>query len=79
MAIYLHIPNINGDVTAKNYEKWIAANSVDFSVKRLLIIFVGIIHSCYFMSTSIYMTFNISRKNCRQKEAKGRYVLQECL
>lgn len=36
MAIYLQITGIEGDVTAKNHQNWIAINSVDFAIKRLL-------------------------------------------
>ncbi len=36
MAIYMKIGGIDGDVTAKGHEKWIALQSLDFNVKRLL-------------------------------------------
>lgn len=34
MAIYMKIDNIDGDVTAKGYEKWIQASSFIFGVSR---------------------------------------------
>ena len=36
MAIYMKIDGIDGDVTAKGHENWIALQSLDFDVKRLL-------------------------------------------
>lgn len=36
MANYLKIDRIDGDVTAKGHEKWIAIESIDFEVKRIL-------------------------------------------
>lgn len=34
MAIYMKLDGINGNVTAKGYEKWIELESIDFSVSR---------------------------------------------
>jgi len=34
MPIYMQIQGIDGDVTAKGYEKWIALDSVNFGVTR---------------------------------------------
>ena len=36
MTTYMKIDGIDGDVTAKGHENWIAINSVDFGVKRSL-------------------------------------------
>ena len=31
MAIYLKIPNVNGDVSTQNFKQWIAVNDIEFS------------------------------------------------
>jgi type VI secretion system secreted protein Hcp len=36
MTIYMQFDDIEGDVTAKGHENWIALNDVDFNVKRQL-------------------------------------------
>ena len=36
MAAYMKIEGIQGDVTAKNHEQWIAIDNLDFGVKRSL-------------------------------------------
>lgn len=36
MTIYMKIDAINGDVTAKGHENWIALQSINFDVKRLI-------------------------------------------
>jgi len=36
MTIYMQINGIDGDVTAKGHENWIALEAIDFNVKRLL-------------------------------------------
>lgn len=36
MSIFLQIDSIDGDVSAKGHESWIALEALDFNVKRLL-------------------------------------------
>jgi len=44
MSIYMKIPGIEGDVTTKGYEKWIALESMYFNLKKRVNMQVGKMH-----------------------------------